>query len=148
MCSFVNTIIGYEEYLRCGGFLFAPEFGAEVICPVADELLDVFMHKATDSSEYYRTPYTLEYGGGSNSSGYSQSNGMGIDSTGLTSGTIFSYYWDTNSLMSQIYASLKSLLQRLSTLFMRKLLARQLNIMTPILTVVLTRIALLFRTSR
>lgn len=98
---FGNTVIGYNEYLNCRNILLTTQLFTEMFLPVAHELLDIFMGNKGASSASITRPYLLEYGGGSASGGYSQSNGMGINSPELTSGTITSYYWNTDSLMSQ-----------------------------------------------
>ncbi len=97
---FQNAVIGLEEYKPCRNLLLEGYWGSYMASfPVARELLGYFMGRTSEGTYYTCAPYTLEYG--AKDGGYSQSNGLGIDAPGLTSGSIDSYYWDTNSLFSQ-----------------------------------------------
>lgn len=98
---FVNSVIGRFEYLECRTCLNGLRTIPDVCYPVAFELLDIFMGDMSSLSATSCRPYLLEYGGGNNGSGYSQSNGMGIDMPGLTSGYIDSYSWNSDSLMAE-----------------------------------------------
>lgn len=100
LIGFQNAVIGSEEYEMNRVLLLDAYRGSHLVSlPISRELLGIFMERISEGTYSTCTPYTLEYG--ANDVGYSQSNGLGIDSPGLTSGSIDSYYWDTNSLFSQ-----------------------------------------------
>lgn len=100
LISFQNVVIGSEEYEECHTQLLrAYNNTSWGILPISNELLGLFMGETLEVTYSECNSYTLDYG--VNDSGYSQSNGLGIDSPDLTSGEINAYRWNSESHFSE-----------------------------------------------
>lgn len=100
LISFQNVVIGSEEYEECHTQLLSAYNNTSWgILPISNELLGLFMGETLEVTYSECNSYTLDYG--VNDSGYSQSNGLGIDSPDLTSGEINAYRWNSESHFSE-----------------------------------------------